>query len=84
MFSSLNTENKIIPASMISVLVLRISSKISQHRRWLSGMEAYGVQENTLQNRCCTIIEELVSEQTFLPAYEGHSSTYKMKQRSRR
>jgi hypothetical protein len=44
MQSNLTTENKPIPISMISVLLLCISSKRSQHSSWLSRIQPCGFQ----------------------------------------
>ena len=44
---------------------------------WLSGKESCGVQKLLTKNQCCIRIEETVTTKV-LPAYEDHSSTYRM------
>jgi len=76
---NLSMENKPIPVSMITVLVLCISAMRSQHSSCLSKVETHGVKKKKTLNKqwCCIRIEVTVTRQTFSHAQEDHSNTYK-------
>jgi hypothetical protein len=75
---NLGMENKPIPISVITVLVLCISAIRSQHSSRLSRMETHGLKKKTLSKyRCCIRIEVTATRQTFSYAHEDHSNTYK-------
>lgn len=77
---NLGMENKPIPISVITVLVLCISAMRSQHSSWLSKVETHGVKKKKTLSKywCCIRIEVTVTRQTFSHAHEDHSNTYKM------